>query len=244
MSDRDVVFVGDVHLDAGDPDLGPFSAWLRALGGDVDTVVLLGDLFNLWIGLPELEGPHHREVLDAIRDVRAAGTAVQYVEGNRDYRIADLHLGRNLDRVTTSGLDVQCGKLRIHAVHGDLANERDRQYRAWRALSRSTPFWWLFRAVPRGRRLAFVEALERRMRRSNLRYKAAFPEADIRRYAAGLLAGGRDAVVLGHFHERHELDARPPSPPGRIVVLPLWKDGRRHLRVRPDGSFLFESSSG
>ena len=244
MSARDVVFVGDVHLDAGDSDLGPFCAFLRSLAGSVVTIVLLGDLFNLWIGRPELEGDHHREVLDAIRDLRAAGVAVDYVEGNRDYRIADLHLGRSLDRVTTSGIDVTCGDVRIHAVHGDLANPRDRQYRAWRAVSRSAPFWWLFRVVPRGRRLALVESLERRMRGSNLHHKTVFPEDDVRRYAAGLLAGGRDAVVLGHFHERHELQASPPSPPGRIVVLPLWKDARQHLRVRPDGEFLFESSSG
>jgi len=243
VSAADVVFVGDVHLDAGDPDVAPFARSMRALGGEVEAIVLLGDLFNLWIGRPELEGAHHREVLDALADVRAAGTAVHYVEGNRDYRIADVHLGRDFDRVTSAGLDVACGPVRIHAVHGDLANVRDRQYRSWRALSRSAPFWWLFRCVPRGRRRALTESLERRMRRTNLRHKAAFPEDDVRRYAARLLAGGSDVVVLGHFHERHELEARPPSPPGRIVVLPLWKDGRSHLRARPDGSLRFETSS-
>lgn len=243
MSEGRIAFVGDVHLDRDPAPVREFGAFLGRLGDRCDTVVLMGDLFDLWIGDAACQRPHHRAIVTALTELRGRGVAVHYVEGNRDYRIADAHLGRNLDRVTSAGLDLTCGELRIHAVHGDLANVRDRQYRSWRALSRSAPFWWLFRCVPRGRRLALVESLERRMRRSNLRHKAAFPEDDVRRYGARLLADGNDVVVLGHFHERRELQASPPSPPGRIVVLPLWKDGRRHLRVRPDGSLRFETSS-
>jgi len=89
----DLVFIGDVHLDRDDPDLPAFLAYLRGLPRVAGRVVLMGDLFNLWIGAPEQEQAHHREVLACLRDLRSVGTEVHYLEGNRDYRIARAHGG-------------------------------------------------------------------------------------------------------------------------------------------------------
>ncbi len=80
------------------------------------------------------------------------------------------------------------------------------------------------------------------MRGGNLGYKRDFPETAVRRYAAARLGLGYDAVVLGHFHVEKDLVAVPPSPPGRILVLPEWKGSRRHLRVRADGDVAFVDS--
>jgi UDP-2,3-diacylglucosamine hydrolase len=245
MNRGDLVLIGDAHLDRDDPDVGAFADLIHRLAGrGTGAIVLLGDLFNLWIGRPEFESAHHREVLDAFAAARARGTAVHYVEGNRDYRIADVHAGVDLDRVAGRGLDLTWGGLRVHAVHGDLANAGDRQYRTWRAVSRSAPFWWLFRCVPAGRRAAVADGLERRMRASNRKHKQEFPEDRVRVYGERILAGGRDLVVLGHFHERRRLTSRDPAAPGHVVVLPLWKDGREHLRIAADGTWTFETSAG
>jgi UDP-2,3-diacylglucosamine pyrophosphatase LpxH len=90
--------------------------------------------------------------------------------------------------------------------------------------------------------MALAERLERGMRASNPEYKRAFPEDHVREYAAGFLRDGADVVVLGHFHVERDLTAQPPSPPGRIVVLPEWKTTRRHLRVGSDGVIEFVKS--
>lgn len=245
MSAGALVFVGDAHLDRDDPDVPAFAEMVGALAGPgTRAIVLLGDLFNLWVGRPEFEGEHHRQVLAALAHARGRGTAVHYVEGNRDYRVADVHAGRELDRVVGDGLDLEIAGLRIHAVHGDLANADDLQYRSWRRLSRSNPFWWAFRCVPRARRARVALGMERRMRASNLRHKRRFPEERIRGYGQAILGRGRDLVVLGHFHERRVLTSDDPAAPGAIVVLPLWKDDREFLRVAPDGRWSFERFAG
>lgn len=87
-----------------------------------------------------------------------------------------------------------------------------------------------------------AEALESRMRASNPAFKGWFPEQAVRDYAASFLARGHDALVLGHFHVERDLKALPPSPPGRILVLPEWKGSRRHLRVTPEGDIRFVDS--
>jgi UDP-2,3-diacylglucosamine hydrolase len=239
----DLVFIGDVHLDRDDPDLDAFLGYLRGLGRTAGRIVFMGDLFNLWIGSESLEQPHHRAVVACLKGLRASGTEVHYLEGNRDYRIAQAHGGSAFDAVGRIELREDWGGLAIWAAHGDLVNVGDVQYRSWRRASRSSPAWWLFQAIPRSRRFAIAESLERRMRSTNLTMKREFPEALVRAYAEPHFRAGDDAVVLGHFHAEHELSGGPGGR-GRIFVLPEWKGSRRHLRVTPGGVMGFEDAEG
>lgn len=237
----DLVVVGDVHLDRDDADLAAFLTYLRGLPPRAGRIVLMGDLFNLWIGAAELEQDHHRAVVACLTQIRAEGTEVHYLEGNRDYRIAQAHGGGAFDAVSDTGLCEDWAGRRIWAAHGDLVNRKDFQYRAWRRLSRSTPLWWLFSAVPKRRRFAMAESVEKSMRATNLAMKREFPEALIRDYAAPYLTTDGSSVVLGHFHIEREL---PGGPDGsrRIFVLPEWKGSRRHLRVTGKGEMRFEDA--
>lgn len=238
---EDLVFVGDVHLDRDDAHLEAFLSFLDDLRPTVGRVVFMGDLFNVWIGRRELEQPHQRAVIERLESMRRDGIVIRYIEGNRDYRIEDAYVGRALDDSTAGGIEESIGGRRLYAIHGDLANPRDRQYRTWRWVSRSPLAWTILRGIPRRRRMRFVEGLEERLRRANLDFKQEFPETDVRAYAEGFLGRGYDAVVLGHFHVEKDLAATPPSPPGRILVLPEWKEGRRYLRVTSRGKIRFEA---
>ncbi len=231
--------IGDVHLDCGDVDLPPFLAFLETLAARAGHLVFLGDLFNLWIGARGLERPHQAAVLDRLARARERGVVLTYVEGNRDYRVASGKAADVFHRIATEALEVEWAGRRLHVAHGDLVNVADRQYRAWRRISRSRTFWALVAILPARTRLRLAEGLERRMRTTNLRMKRSFPEERVRAYGAAALGTGCDAVVLGHFHEEHRLDAE--EPPGSIFVLPDWKSSRRYLRVGPDGTIAFRS---
>ena len=79
------------------------------------------------------------------------------------------------------------------------------------------------------------------MRASNTTFKREFPEEVVRDYGRSFLREPGDIVVLGHFHVEKDLAATPPSSPGRILVLPEWKEGRRYLRVTARGKIRFEA---
>ena len=137
MTSGDLVFIGDVHLDRDDAHLEAFLDLLRTLGSTTHRLVLMGDLFNLWIAQPELEQPHQTAVLDAFRRLRERGVVLRYLEGNRDYRVA-AYAGDALDDVSGGTIEERFGGLRVLATHGDLANPGDRQYRRWRRFSSSS----------------------------------------------------------------------------------------------------------
>jgi UDP-2,3-diacylglucosamine hydrolase len=234
----DLVFIGDVHLDREDPEVEPFCRMLETVARDAGTLVLVGDLFNLWIGGNGLEPDHIRQVLDCLRTIRKSGVAVWYLEGNRDYFIRLHYEGDVFDTVAESGFREEVAGLKVFAIHGDLANPGDRQYRIWHRFSRSVPVRAAFRILPGRWRTWLAERLESRMRRSNLAYKQSFPEAEVREYAAARFREGDDLVVLGHFHLEKDLCETGPGR-GRILVLPEWKGSRRCLRLRADGQVGF-----
>lgn len=239
----DLIFIGDAHLERDDPQLGAFLAFLDSLLATAERIVFVGDLFNLWIGRPELEQSHHAAVLSKLVELRRQGIVLRYLEGNRDFRIGPPHAGTAFDDVSSTGIEERFGGRRIFAIHGDLANPADRQYRLWRRVSRSAALWALFHRLPAGQRMRLAESAENRMRASNREFKKAFPEPAVLAYARAFLSEGRDAVVLGHFHVERDLRVVPPDPAGRVLVLPEWKGSRRHLRVSSAGEIAFVDSA-
>ncbi len=241
-SGRDVVFIGDVHLDEGDPQLKDFLSFLDGLPEIAGTVVLMGDLFEVWIGRPELEQSHHRAVADKLGDLRRRGVRVLYLEGNRDYRVGLRYVGTALDEATDQGIEERVGGHRLFAIHGDMVNPRDHQYRRWRRVSRSKLVWGLFNLMPSRLRLRLSDHLVHRFSRTNMEFRMEFPAAEVDAYAAEFFRQGYDTVVLGHFHVEKDLQLTSPDPPGRILVLPEWKGSRRHLVARRDGEIVFVDS--
>jgi len=237
-----LVYIGDVHIQRDDPALGDFLAFLERLAERSRRLVLMGDLFDLWIGRRELEQAHHAAVAAKLAELRGRGVEVAYLEGNRDYRIADGYRGYAFDQSCEGGIVDAFGGHRIFAAHGDQVNLADRQYRAWRRLSRSAPCWAAFNLLPRRARIRLAEGLEARMRGTNLAFKRRFPAAIVRRYASDVFRSGHDVLVLGHFHVEQDISIDSPGCAGRILVLPEWKGSRRHLEARPDGAIEFVDS--
>jgi UDP-2,3-diacylglucosamine hydrolase len=235
MSDR-LAFVGDVHLEPADPLLGEFLQFLDRLGGESGRIIFTGDLFSVWLGRRELEQPHHAALLSKLSDLRGRGVVLHYIEGNHDFRIRSSQAGELFDDVAPETLKVSFGGLRILVSHGDLANSSDRRYRRWRSFARSELIWGFFNLLPRKARIRLAEATERRMRSTNLDYKREFPEEEVLTYSAKFLEAGHDLVVMGHFHQEHDLHI---GKKGRVIVLPEWKGSRRHLEVSSAGELFF-----
>ena len=108
-------------------------------------------------------------------------------------------------------------------MHGDGLNDRDRQYLAWRWLSKSWPVEAVIRHLPRAIVGRFVDATERRLSQTNFKHKAVVPEAAIRRYAERRFAEGHDVLLLGHFHEPHVWRVAG----GEVRLLDAWFRSRQ-----------------
>jgi UDP-2,3-diacylglucosamine hydrolase len=211
------LIVGDGHF-CGAP--GEADGWARLLqaaqAAGVREVSILGDFLELWIGLRGLDAAWQEPLLAPLRELKAAGVTLRYVWGNKDFFIDDWNRRAELFDVVTDRLRLETSTGPLYLEHGDLVNRADRQYRLWRALSRSGPFSLLARALPRRWLARAAERAAEKMRATNRYHKSYFPEDQLRARAR-VLPPGPATLVFGHFHLHRELTEGDK----KIISLPF-----------------------
>lgn len=210
--------LADAHLAGPGGPAGPLAEQLAALPAQgCRHLVLMGDLFQSWVGFESFETADIRAVVAALRALRAQGVAVEYVEGNRDFFLAGSPYADAFDRVVLE-TSFEVGGVRYLAVHGDGLNDRDWKYRFWRWLSKSAPVRLAVRAIPAALAQRLVAWTERRLSQTNFKHREHLPEAAIRAYAERRLAEGYDVLLLGHFHEPRVWQVAG----GEVRLLDAW----------------------
>ncbi len=215
--------LADAHLGGPGGEAGPLLAQLEGLAAaGCERLVVLGDLFHVWVGQPKFETAEIAQVAAALRRLRADGLPIHYIEGNRDFFLAG---SAYADIFTSIGDEIAftAGGRRCLAVHGDGLNDRDWKYLFWRFLSKSAPVRLLVRLLPAAMARRFVLRTERRLAETNFKHRFAIPERAIRRYAERRLREGHDLLLLGHFHE----ERRWTVAGGEVWLLEAWFSSRR-----------------
>jgi UDP-2,3-diacylglucosamine hydrolase len=210
--------LADAHLNGPGGPAAPLVEQLAALPGlGCRRLVLMGDLFQAWVGLERFETADIAAVVAALRELRRQGLAIDYVEGNRDFFLAGGPYADAFDRVANE-VTFEVGGVRYLAVHGDGLNDEDWRYLFWRRLSKSRVSRFFAGRIPAPLARRLVTSTEQRLSRTNFKHRHQIPEAAIRRYAERRLAEGHDVLLLGHFHEVRSWQVGG----GEVRLLAAW----------------------
>src|SRR5262245_51827869 len=95
-----IALIADAHLGGPGGSAGPLVAQLAALPAQgCDRLVLMGDLFQAWIGFPRFETEEVAAIVSALRKLRQQGVEIDYIEGNRDFFLAGSPYADAFDRI-------------------------------------------------------------------------------------------------------------------------------------------------
>lgn len=217
-NDSGIALLADAHIGGPGGAAEPLVSQIEALpAAGCRRLVILGDLFQVWVAAPAYETEAVRTVLAAVGRIGDAGVTVDYVEGNRDFFVAGSPYAHRFDSVGTE-LALEHDGHRYLVVHGDGLNDRDRQYRFWRWLSKSALSRWMMLHLPRRLAHRLVHGTESRLAETNFRHKQRIPEGAICAYADRRFAEGYDRLLLGHFHEPRTWE----RPGGTVRLLDAW----------------------
>ena len=220
--------LSDVHLTADRPRT--FDAWrAHLLATKADAVLMLGDLFEVWVGDDARHSRFEAACADVLRQV-SSHRVLAFMPGNRDFLVGDALLAETGVRRLVDPTVLQAWGQRWLLSHGDALCLADTAYQQFRQQVRSADWQQRFLALP----LAERQHQARLMRDASAAHQAGqspgnWADVDSNAASAWLAQAGAEGLIHGHTHR----PAVHPLPGGRTrQVLGDWDFDQPPYRAR------------
>ena len=217
----DPVFISDLHLALERPaTLQRFFRFMQADAPRHLELVILGDLFEFWIG--DDAAPASKPVIDALAAASKAKQRVFLMHGNRDPLIGHEFVRAAGTTLLADPIIVDVAGTTTLLSHGDAWCTRDVAYQQFRAMVRNPDFQRGFLAKSVDERIAVAKAA--RMQSDTEKAVKAMDIMDVTPEAIGaaLKSAGVRRIIHGHTHRpaAHVIDLEGAS--AERWVLPDW----------------------
>lgn len=192
--------VSDLHLGVASTAIErSFESYLSAITGNVNTLVINGDLFDFWFEWKTVIPRRGFRTLAALAALRESGTEILYIAGNHDCWGGDVLRNDVGVEYRVGPWEGSIGPWRVRVEHGDGLREiEDRRYRMVRPIMRSPAAIWLFRRLHPD----WATRLATGSSNASRTYAARDGGAGLRAIGHARLASepDLDVVVYGHSH--------------------------------------------
>ncbi|EAT16238.1 UDP-2,3-diacylglucosamine diphosphatase [Desulfuromonas acetoxidans] len=232
------LFIADAHLIR--PDDAAYRhllSFLQQQRGQVRTLILLGDIFEFWVGYRHCVFSAYLPLLHELQQLQASGTRIVMVEGNHDFHVGPFFTETLQATVFTDDGTVQLDDTTIALSHGDTLAPT-RSYLWLRGFFRSAAARFLIRIFPGDLTWKIGDilgVLSKKKSRRQPRTQYVLPEQAIRHQAQQRLDAGADLFVCGHFHQAHLWQQDKKS----MAIVGNWGD-TCHYGQFENGRFTLE----
>lgn len=196
--------ISDLHIkNPDDPMYVTLLHWLEESNGEAGIIILLGDIFDLFLGSKAFFKHKYRSFFERIESLLQSGNKVFWVEGNHDFLLKSLELDLKGLVVAEERIDFSVNGVRFYFEHGDLVDTSDVGYLWLRRFFRSS-FIKIFVKVMPGFLLSKLGDLLSKRSRS---YSETLDASDVKRVrevyamrARELADQGFQFIAMGHSH--------------------------------------------
>jgi UDP-2,3-diacylglucosamine hydrolase len=231
------LFISDLHLDPSRPEVTQcFLRFLEREAENAEALYILGDLFEVWIGDDDPD-PHHRTVINALKNFVTARRPCYIMRGNRDVLIGRQFCAEATAQMLDETTVIKLHNERVLLLHGDELCTDDSAYQKFRTHARSPTWRAIFLSLPLGVRRWISTRIRRRSTAMTALKSAEITDVNQGEVEHMMRTNHVKILLHGHTHRPgiHEftLDGKPAT---RIVlgdwyeqgsVLEWGSDGRR-----------------
>lgn len=217
------LFISDLHLDPSRPEIiATFRRFIAEEAVNADTLYILGDLFEAWIG-DDADDETGKQFMDAMRPLREARKPCFYMHGNRDFL-----LGERFARESGMTLLPDPSVINLYGtptllMHGDTLCTDDVAYQAFRRQIRSAEWQRQFLSQGIEKRQAFAtQARNESQRHTRDSSNAAIMDVNQQAVEAAMKSAKVQRLIHGHTHRpaTHSFDLN--NAPATRIVLGDW----------------------
>lgn len=208
-----MIIITDAHISKARGNHTAFFKMLAAIERTEHDLILLGDIFDLWIALPRYEEDLHIKFTAWCQEQKHRRT-IGYLEGNHDFFLASQRAEAFTWCSNGAWRQDEAG---ILFVHGDQINRKDLKYLALRKLTKNSMTKYILRYLPYGPDIA--KSFKRGLKKTNKQFRIQIPLDEIKFFADNRFAEGIDIGFVGHFHQEYCYQNRESK---KLFVLPDW----------------------
>ncbi len=232
------LFISDLHLEANRPEIGEqFLAFLDNEAAHADSLYILGDLFEYWIGDDDPD-PYYASMKDAIAGLTSRGVPVYFMHGNRDFMIGESFAADTGMQLLNDPTVVNLHGRPVLLSHGDELCTDDVKYQEVRRVTRS-PAW---QAAMLAKSVDERRAIAEQARRDSMAHGSSIDLAisDVNQAAVEALLRAHDVRTLlhGHTHRPAVHEFPLDGAPATRIVLGDWYEQGSVVRWNEHGPLL------
>jgi UDP-2,3-diacylglucosamine hydrolase len=154
------LFISDLHLCSTHPRVTElFEHFARDIAPKADSLYILGDLFEYWIGDDDLADPFNHSIAQTLRKISDGGVKLFFMHGNRDFLLGEKFAATCGGTLLNDPLLIDLYGTKTLLTHGDALCTADAEYMAFRQQVRDPAFQKQFLAKPLTERRATVEKM-------------------------------------------------------------------------------------
>jgi len=237
------LFISDLHLAGERPATSErFFRFLQDEASRAESLYILGDLFEYWIGDDELSAadgdPLARRVARSLRKLAEAGVALYLMHGNRDFLLGSEFCAASGAQLLDDPALVRAGGEPALLMHGDTLCTDDRDYQAWRRTARSAAWQREFLERPLAARRGTTVQLREKSKAVISTKPAEIMDVTPEAVRAAFRRHNVTRLIHGHTHRaaRHELEV--DGARRERWVLPDWYGPGGYLVIDEVGARL------
>jgi UDP-2,3-diacylglucosamine hydrolase len=230
------LFISDLHLSPETPAAtASLVEFLSQTAAHADSLYVLGDLFEYWIGDEGMAEPHAQQVIQAFRSLTDKGVATYFMHGNRDFLVgervaeaAGLHLLADPTVVDLYGTPTIL-------MHGDTLCTDDHEYQRFRAIVRNPEWQRAFIAKPLDERVRMAQEARGRSEQSKSTKDMAIMDVAPMEVEKTFFTYQAARLIHGHTHRPARHEYRIDGRQCERWVLGDWYDHGSYLWCDANG---------
>ena len=232
------LFISDLHLYHQRPAVTEaFRQFLRQKAVQADSLYILGDLFEAWIGDDDPD-PDNRSIVASLKELTDSGTRCFFIRGNRDFLVGDRFAEETGVNILSDGTRIELYNQPVLLLHGDTLCTDDTEYQRFRRIVRNPATQAIFLTLP----VAARRALAKRMRDQSMSTSSQKPEEimDVNQAAVEKTMRDESVKILVHGHTHRPAAHRFKLAGGdaQRIVLGDWYSQGSILRWDSSGPEL------
>lgn len=220
---RPIYFISDLHLSPSDSKtVAAYQQFMCSLARDAESLYILGDLFEYWLGDDQLEEPFYAEQIACIAAVAVSGVKVYFMGGNRDL-LAGKRFAKAAQLILLPDPTViQLQDQAIILAHGDLYCTDDLAYQRYRRIAHHPLIQFIWLHLPKIFRDQQIKKLRAKSQTANQSKDRSIMDVNWQAIEMAFKRSAANTLIHGHTHR----PAQHQHENGIRWVIPDWKDGK------------------